>query len=369
MKRGRFLLPLLLVVAAGSDAAMHHARAVTTLQHLAEGKTDGIEREDVTLDVDGKRVPARVYRAAAGRWPRNEQPGIVLCHGIHRLGIDEPRLVRFASALAASGVHVLTPRIEALTDYRIDAASVPTIDVASRTLAARLGRPRVGVMGFSFAGGLSLVAASRPETSAAIGLVVAVGAHDELARVTRFFAEGKSPAPSGPPLSMRPHEYGPLVLAYGRPDRFFSTSDVPIAREAMRLKLWERHDEAIARAKELSPEGRERFEQLTTGDRSKLAPILVALADENGSTFREASPHGKLDGLRVPVFLLHGAGDSVIPPTETEWLASEVPPEDLRESLVSPVIQHVELHGEPSLRERFQVVHFLSSVLTELDAT
>ena len=369
MKRGRFLLPILLVLAAATDVGVHHVRAVGTLQRLAKGKTDGIDREDVTLDVGGTSVPARVYRAVPSGWRRGTEPGIVLCHGIHRLGIEEPRLVRFASALAASGVHVLTPRIDALTDYRIDAASVPTIDVAARTLAARLGRPRVGVMGFSFAGGLSLVAASRPETSAAIGLVVAVGAHDELARVTRFFAEGKAPAPHGAPLSMRPHEYGPLVLAYGQPERFFSGGDVAIAREAMRLKLWERHPEAIERAKALSPEGRERFEQLTTGDRAKLAPILNALADENGAAFREASPHGKLGGVRVPVFLLHGAGDSVIPPTETEWLASEVPPEDLREALVSPVIQHVELHGEPGLRDRYAVVHFLSSVLTELDGT
>jgi pimeloyl-ACP methyl ester carboxylesterase len=263
---------------------------------------------------------------------------------------------------------VLTPRLEALTDYRVDAASVPTIDLAARTLAARLGRPRVGVMGFSFAGGLALIAGSRPETSSAIGLIVAVGAHDELARVTRFFAEGAAPAPHGPPLALRPHEYGPLVLAYGHPASFFSAADVSIAHEAMRLALWEQHDEANRLAETLSPEGKERWRELTTGDRRALSSSLEALARDEAQRLRDASPHGKLGGLRVPVFLLHGSGDSVIPPTETEWLASEVPPEDLREALVSPVVQHVELQGAPTWIDELRLVRFLGRVMAELDA-
>lgn len=363
--RGRFLLPILLVLAGLAEGGASHARAVTTLHTLAEGKGEVERVEDLSLDVAGQVVPARMYHAARGA----NAPGIVLCHGIHRLGIDEPRLGRFSRALATSGINVLTPRIDALTDYRIDAASVPTIDVAARALATRLGRSRVGVMGFSFAGGLALVAASRPDTSRAIGLVVAVGAHDELARVTRFFGSGQTTTPDGRPFTMTPHEYGPLVLAYGAASEFFDEVDVPIARDAMRLKLWEKHDEAKREAEKLSPPGRERWEQLVSGNRAAVAPILERLAARHEATFRAASPHGKLADVRVPVFLLHGAGDSVIPPSETLWLASQVGPERLRDSLVSPIIQHVELHGEPSLLDRFRIVHFLSGVLTELDLT
>jgi dienelactone hydrolase len=361
--RARFLLPLLLVGSAAVDAGVQHVRAAATLQHLAQPTGEAVATEELTIDVEGSSVPARIYWAAD-----RAAPGIVLCHGIHRLGIDEPRLMRFARALAASGVNVLTPRIDALTDYRIDAASVPTIDRATHVLAERLGRSRVAVMGFSFAGGLSLVAASQRETSRAIGLVVAIGAHDELARVTRFFAHGTSPAPDGSTLTMAPHEYGPLVLAYGKADRFFGPEDVAVAREAMRLKLWERHDEAVERAKALSPAGMKRWEELTSANRMALAPLLETLADENAAMFRDASPHGKLGTVRVPVFLLHGAGDSVIPPTETQWLATEVRPEQLRDALVSPLIQHVELHGDPTIVDRFAIVHFLARVIGELDA-
>ena len=40
----------------------------------------------------------------------------------------------------------------------------------------------------SFAGGLSLLAAADPRFAEDVGFVVAVGAHHDLARVSRFFA-------------------------------------------------------------------------------------------------------------------------------------------------------------------------------------
>lgn len=366
--RGRWLLPLLFVGAMTADAATQTARAVRTLTRLAgeAGPNERLAVTELSLDVGGQSVPARIYASVDA--PASA-PGIVLCHGIHRLGIDEPRLGRFSRALAASGLVVLTPRIEALTDYRIDAASVPTIDVATRTLASRLGRPRVGLMGFSFAGGLALVAASNPATSRGIGVVVAVGAHDDLGRVTRFFADGATTTPDGRSVTMRPHEYGPLVVAYGSAERFFSAEDVPRARDVMRLRLWERGGDADRLAKGLSEAGQHRFGELIAGDRAALAPLIAKVTEERAQDFRAASPHGKLGGIRVPVYLLHGSGDSVIPPTETAWLASEVPATQLRDALVSPIIQHVEIHGEPSWRERGAVVRFLARILGELETT
>ena len=49
--------------------------------------------------------------------------------------------------------------------------------------------------------------------------------------------------------------------------------------------------------------------------------------------------------------------------TETEWLEQDVPAEKLEEALISPALQHVELHGEPSLGEKWKLVHFMARVL------
>ena len=77
----------------------------------------------------------------------------------------------------------------------------------------------------------------------------------------------------------------------------------------------------------------------------------------------------RVAALKVPVFLLHGEGDSVIPATETRWLAAEVPPALLRAALVSPAVVHVEIQGEPALSERWALVHFMTQVLDEAQAS
>src|SRR6185369_6584439 len=115
---------------------------------------------------------------------------------------------------------------------------------------------RVGVMGMSFAGGLSLLAAADPRFASDIGFVVAIGAHDDLERVLRFFATNEIAQPDGTTVKLEAHEYGALVMIYGNAERFFPAADVPAAREALRLRLWEQPDAAREKAKELGPASR-----------------------------------------------------------------------------------------------------------------
>ena len=281
---------------------------------------------------------------------------------MHRLGIEEPRLIRFARAVAASGVVVLTPEIGALVDYRIEGASADEIGEAAHALHERVGTP-VGVMGMSFAGGLALLAASDPRFVPDVAFVVAVGAHDDLDRVSRFFATGAIARPDGSILHLTAHPYGPLVLVYDHVQDFLPAADLVAGKDALRLWLWEDKDAARARLEALDADGRAKVGALFDGNIASIAPQLLAEIDANESALRSASPHGRLEGLRAPVYLLHGAGDSVIPSTETLWLAADVPHGLVRDVLVSPAVVHVEIEGEPSAREKFALVHFMAEVL------
>jgi pimeloyl-ACP methyl ester carboxylesterase len=110
------------------------------------------------------------------------------------------------------------------------------------------------------------------------------------------------------------------------------------------------------------------MQQLFEGRIDAIAPELLAEVAANAQTLRDVSPRGRLGGVRAPVFLLHGAGDTVIPATELAWLAGEVPPGRLRRALVSPAILHVEIHGEPGAGEQWDLVHFMAGVLDEASA-
>jgi pimeloyl-ACP methyl ester carboxylesterase len=94
-------------------------------------------------------------------------------------------------------------------------------------------------------------------------------------------------------------------------------------------------------------------------------PFLRAVEGDRAA-LQAVSPHRRLDRLQVPVFLLHGAGDTVIPPSETQWLARQVPPAQLREVLISRALVHVEPGGQPTWYEQWELLHFVAAVLAEL---
>jgi fermentation-respiration switch protein FrsA (DUF1100 family) len=97
-----------------------------------------------------------------------------------------------------------------------------------------------------------------------------------------------------------------------------------------------------------------------------LGPELLAAIAKHREKIASVSPAGKLGGITCPVLLVHGAGDNVIPPSETEWLAKEVPSRLLVEELISPAISHVEVGGKgPGLRDKLNLVHFMSEMLSE----
>jgi pimeloyl-ACP methyl ester carboxylesterase len=94
--------------------------------------------------------------------------------------------------------------------------------------------------------------------------------------------------------------------------------------------------------------------------KARIASVLVKYAAQ----MRELSPEARLGSLRIPVYLLHGEGDNVIPAAETLWMEKEVPRDDLRAALVSPMLSHVNLNGTtPGTRDKWRLVHLFAEVL------
>jgi hypothetical protein len=164
---------------------------------------------------------------------------------------------------------------------------------------------------------------------------------------------------------VRAHDYGPLVLVYSRIEDFFAPEDVVGAREALRAWLWEDRDRARVLTKALRPAAADKLGLLFDGKITLVAPEIIADLDRHADLMAPVSPHGHLAGLTAPLYLLHGAGDTVIPATETLWLAHDAPPAAVRAVLVSPALVHVELEGEPGAGEKWALVHFMAQVLRD----
>ena len=318
-----------------------------------------VETQDVSLSTPQGPVRARLYLPRGVAHP----PGMLLVHGIHHLGIDEPRLISFARAGASNGFAVLTPEVAALADYQVDDASINTIGESAVWLDKRLGAAPVTVVAVSFAGGLSLLAACDPRYAPHMRSLVLMGAYNSLARVMRFLATSQAELPDGRIEPYKAHDYGASVFVYAQLPRFFAASDLSVAHNALRDWLWERPDDARALLLELSPEGRATMEFLLARQIEKLRPKLLEVIQEDGPGFAVLSPEGKLGALRVPVFVLHGATDDIIPSTESLWLEREIPKPYLRDALITPVFSHVDPNKHAIWKDQLRLVEFLAGVL------
>ena len=329
----------------------------TVLQKIV---SEPIATQDLTIATSQGAIRARLYT------PVNHPnaPALLVLHGVHHLGMDEPRLIAFASAMASCGLRVLTPELPDIKDYHVGANSIATIGDAAAWLSKQDGNRPVGVMGLSFSGGLSLMAASDPLYRKAIKFVVAVGSQDEMSRVAEYYRTGEDARPNGTEELLPPHEYGALVLEYENLEDFVPASDLAPLRAVLRAHLYEdAAGEKIAMAA-LTPKQAAEAKQLMDTTSTVTRDMLAHSEAEHVAAMAGVSPHGRLKGLTTPVYLLHGEGDNIIPSAETMWMAAELPSETLQVSLISPVISHLDMDGaQPGALDRWRLVHFFALVL------
>ncbi len=324
-----------------------------------------VDVRDTSFQFEGRAIPARVYT------PRGviSAPAIMVVHGMHQLGIEEPRLVGFARSLAASGFLVVTPLVPGIADYRVEGTSAELIGTAAQAFAHELQVPRVGVLALSFSGGLALLAAADPRYAPSIAWVATVGAHYDLAHVMEFFATGNAPLPDGRVEHFQPHEYGPLIVIYDEPQDFFAPQDAATAREALKLLLGGNGKVSEALTAKMTAADQQTMQHIYHHHREALAPAILAEIQKQRQKLAEASPAGHLASLQIPVMLLHGSDDTVIPPTELAWLQREIPKDKVRAALVSPAISHVEVGSKASLLDRLALVHWMAEMLALARAT
>ena len=321
--------------------------------------TEPVRMQDVNFATGAGVVRGRLYLPIG----HPDAPGLVVLHGVHHLGIDEPRLESFATAMAGCGLRVLTPELPGIKDYHVSLDSVGVIGESTKWFAGQT-RGAVGVLGLSFSGGLALVAAGDPAYTPDFKFVLAVGSQDEMAHVANYYLTGQEARPDGTIELLKPHEYGPLVLEYEHLEDFIPAEDEDAIRPVLREHLYENKDaEALAQAN-LDERQRAEAQELMDSSSAATKTLLAASDVKHAKEMQELSPHERLRTMTTPVYLLHGQADNIIPAAETLWMQNELPATTLQAALVSPVLSHVNLDGEkPGVSDMWRLVHFFALVM------
>ena len=348
-------------------------------------RSAGLERQHPTLaalqtDAVAERrdsVPSRFGPLRAKLYtPKTHTEGaLLLAPGVNALGIDEPRLVSFARNLAASGFVVLTPELPDLSRYLVTARSTDMLEDAALWFSSRTEITRgyrIGMVGISFAGGLSVVAAGRPSLAGRLAFVFSFGGHANFQRVVRYLCAGTAPPAPGvdnPPRVPPPHDYGVAIIALDLADQLVPADQAePLKTGILRflhashLALFDRtqaeREFAEARAMEatIAEPGRTFLHLVNTRHVAtlgqKLLPYVANLGDDPAlSPDRSPAPD-------APVFLLHGAEDNVVPALETLRLGRHLEGRTTVRVLLTPLISHAEVDKPASTNDVVNLVRF-----------
>jgi len=288
---------------------------------------------------------------------------VLLVSGLHPAGIDEPRLIHLSRTLAESNVLVVTPDIPELSRFDITTHVTDRIEAAAVWLAVESGFApdgRIGLMGVSFSGGLAVVAAGRPSLRGRLRYVFSFGGYDDLRRVRNYFCgggivdrsdEAGPPEPASAPGA--PHDYGVAIALLTVAEQLVPPEQLTPFKEAVRRFLRASYLDRVDRDQAEREFAALRRLALTLPEPSTTLLAYVNARDvaRLGARLRPCvGKYAETAGLSparsplpdVPVFLLHGRDDTVIPAAESERLADRLRGHTQVRLLLTDLISHAD---------------------------
>ena len=337
--------------------ALHHvqdaALTALTLLELPHPLREGVVTRLIPApEVTPVCVPTRHRELRGDLYRRREgRPcgGVILVHGLTEAGKDDPRIVWLGRLMARLGFAVLVPEFPGLRALRARDADVDEIADSVRYLAS-LGPVvrdgRIGLAGFSYVAGPTLIAATDPAIASRVSFVVSVGGYYDLVNVIRFITTGHF-AHRDIRGWLPPHQ----VARWG-----FLQSNLDLLRDPKDRRLLE----AIARARAagaaggevppldgLSPWGRALYGLLTNEDPDRVASLIDELDPLVRGLIAFLSPARVVGRLRADLVIIHGARDDFIPYTESLRLAEAAPDRSRVHVVITRLLGHMDLVRPP----------------------
>jgi dienelactone hydrolase len=398
-RRGKAAIVLAILVVLGvvalpySDALGFIIRAADlpgSAATFASWRTTSVTRDpDIAVPTREGNIPGRYYRP--GRQTRRT---ILLMPGVHRDGINESRLVGLAEDLAATGFGVLTVAAPDLQKFKVTPQVTDVIEDAVKWTTEQpqfKTDGKIGVLGISFSGGLSIVAAGRPSIRDRVAFVMSFGGHGDLARAMHYLTTGEvigdldSAKRSSAVLGADhvgvhpPHDYGLAVTLLNLADRvvpadqvaalskgidgFLLASSLAVTDPPKAVPVFEE----MKKYQETLPEPSRTYMQYVN-DRAvdKLGPILSPVADalKDHPAMPSLSPE-RATPPAAPVFLLHGVDDNVIPSVETVLLAEHLKGKVRVDGLLSGLITHAEVNRTATSTEVWRLAQFWRAIMKQ----
>jgi dienelactone hydrolase len=300
--------------------------------------------KQVEIPKGNEKIAADIYyRPKSGK-----QAAILLTHGIIEDGKNDPRLIRFAHSLARAGFVVLVPDLKGMKSFRILFSDVDDI-VASvhylASLADIVDESKMGIMGFSYAAGPTIMAAADPTLRDRVKFVVSFGGYYDPINVIRFITTGYYEYGDEKGF-LQPQPYGKWVFFMNNVDYVENDQDRKILREIFRNEQMDTPGNVGPLLAGLSPRGKYLYELLTNKDPKRVDELFKRIDPRVREYLGKLSVAPLIPSVRARFLIGHGTTDPLIPYTESMRLADAVG----NQSRVHLAILRLFAHVDPARR-------------------
>lgn len=257
---------------------------------------------------------------------------MLLIFGVNNLGRRHPAVERVADGLARTGVAVLVPDSATLLEGRLEVSEIDGVVRAFQLLADRpeVDPARVGIVGFSVGGSLSLIAAADPRIAHRVRWINAFGAY---ADADTYLASMAAHAYEldGEEVAWLPSPLAREVFAGFALEQVTDDDDRRRLADAYQepMRSGERPRPNADLAEQLGPDARHIYDLLTAESLTAARRAIERLPAATRRFMDGISPLSHLNGLRATVYLMHERDDHHVPFVESRLLAEPLRPRDM----------------------------------------
>ena len=318
--------------------------------------------EEHYTGIDNEELPLRVFNSSKNRAGRS----IIIFPGASPTAEKHPAMEFLGNILANIGYKIFVPRIPHLKNLDITDINIPWINRAYKEIINRtdVDHNKTICMGISFGGSLILKASlggvlqsHKPKS------LLLFGSFYDINTSLEFITTGKIVI-KGEEKIIKPHEWGLIVGFHNylpKVDVGFDTSKM---QEVLKLRVREMEEEADKLIATLPDDQKSLIQSIFKPEINEDIKKLIDIVFDNiEDELNDISPKNWCSRVENKVFIMHGAGDNMVPYTESVKLNADIPDSEL---FISYLYEHNEIAPKRSvfhkIKELYRLIIFYTKI-------